>query len=60
MTPLIRRAFAALLRWFRPVPTPRRAERRPCVRCGREVAHTQRGAAYVHRCRPDLIDGWSQ
>lgn len=32
-----------------------RAEKRPCVACGRLVAHTQAGTPYVHRCRAELL-----
>ena len=53
----LRALLARLWRLLRPSqPKPRAAaQRRPCAHCGRVVAHTLAGAAYVHRCRVDLV-----
>ncbi len=30
-------------------------QRRACAVCGREVAHTQDGRAFLHKCEPSAI-----
>jgi hypothetical protein len=40
--------------WFAPAVRPK-PTRRPCAGCGRVVAHTLGGRAYVHRCRVELL-----
>jgi hypothetical protein len=39
--------------WFKAKPTRHTIahQRRPCVHCGREVAHTKSGQSFVHRCK---------
>lgn len=48
---------AFVLRWFRRRKPRHSADRRPCAQCGRVVAHTTHGRAYVHRCRVDILGG---
>ena len=56
----LRRDIAEVFPWFRlplpPEPQKRTrkpsgsADCRPCATCGRTVAHTKHGRAYLHRC----------
>lgn len=51
---MIPRWLSSLIGRFRRKPHSI-ADRRPCAGCGRIVAHTKRGTAYVHRCRAELL-----